>query len=75
MRAILLEEYGLPKDLTIGDVSKPVPNDEEVLIRIHSASINDWDWGLVRGKPFVLIKFFINDNQNKKSHHSKGYSA
>lgn len=54
MKAILLKEYGLPDVLEIGDVEKPVPNENEVLVRIHSASINDWDWGLVRGKPFVI---------------------
>tara|TARA_R100000353_G_scaffold174498_1_gene142591 strand:- start:125 stop:1096 length:972 start_codon:yes stop_codon:yes gene_type:complete len=54
MKAILLKEYGLPNILEIGEVSKPIPNDEEVLVRIYSASINDWDWGLVRGKPFVI---------------------
>lgn len=58
MKAILLKEYGLPNDLEIGEVAKPVPNDKEVLVRIHSASINDWDWGLVRGKPFVIRLFF-----------------
>ena len=75
MKAILLKEYGLPTVLEMGNVAKPVPKENEVFVRIHAASINDWDWGLVRGKPFVLIKFFINDNQNKKSHHSQGYSA
>ena len=54
MKAILLKEYGLPNVLEIGEVAKPVPNEKEVLVRIHSASINDWDWGLVRGKPFVI---------------------
>jgi NADPH:quinone reductase-like Zn-dependent oxidoreductase len=58
MKAILLKEYGLPNDLEIGEVAKPIPNDNEVLVRIHSASINDWDWGLVRGKPFVIRLFF-----------------
>ena len=58
MKAILLKEYGLPNSLEIGDVAKPVPNDKEALVRIHSASINDWDWGLVRGKPFVIRLFF-----------------
>jgi NADPH:quinone reductase-like Zn-dependent oxidoreductase len=58
MKAIIFKEYGLPNDLEIGEVSKPIPNDEEVLVRIHSASINDWDWGLVRGKPFVIRLFF-----------------
>ncbi len=58
MKAILLKAYGLPNLLEIGEVAKPVPNDEEVLVRIHSASINDSDWGLVRGKPFVIRLFF-----------------
>ncbi|REL38583.1 NAD(P)-dependent alcohol dehydrogenase [Rhodohalobacter sp. SW132] len=58
MKAILLKEYGLPDVLEIGEAENPVPNDEEVLVRIHSASINDWDWGIVRGKPFVIRLFF-----------------
>lgn len=58
MKAILLEEYGLPHDLKIGDVAKPVPKNTEVLVRVHSASINDWDWGLVRGNPFIIRLFF-----------------
>ena len=58
MKAIILKEYGLPNLLEIGEVEKPIPNDKEVLVRIHSASINDWDWGLVRGKPFVIRLFF-----------------
>jgi|SRR5690554_290130 len=57
MKAILLKEYGLPNVLEIEEVEKPIPNDKEVLVRIHSASINDWDWGLVRGKPFVIRLF------------------
>ncbi|MEA1785457.1 NAD(P)-dependent alcohol dehydrogenase [Arenibacter sp. GZD96] len=58
MKAAILKEYGLPNVLEIGEVAKPVPNDKEVLLKIHSASINDWDWGLVRGKPFVIRLFF-----------------
>ncbi|MEX0769445.1 MAG: NAD(P)-dependent alcohol dehydrogenase, partial [Balneolaceae bacterium] len=58
MKAIILKEYGLPNVLEIGEVAKPIPTDKEVLVRIHSASINDWDWGLVRGKPFVIRLFF-----------------
>lgn len=58
MKAVLLKEYGMPNVLEIGQVAKPIPNDKEVLVRIHAASINDWDWGLVRGKPFVIRLFF-----------------
>ena len=58
MKAILLKEYGLSNDLEIGEAAKPVPTENEVLVRVHSASINDWDWGIVRGKPFVIRLFF-----------------
>ncbi len=58
MKAILLEKYGVPDDLEIGVAEKPIPKDDEVLVRIHSASVNDFDWGLVRGKPFVTRLFF-----------------
>lgn len=58
MKAILLKKYGLPNVLEVGEAAKPIPNDKEVLVRIHSASINDWDWGLVRGKPFIIRLFF-----------------
>lgn len=58
MKAIILENYGLPVDLVIGDVAQPVPKDTEVLVKVHAASINDWDWGLVRGKPFIIRLFF-----------------
>ena len=42
--------------LEIKDVAKPIPNDEEVLVTVHSASINDW--GLIRGEPFEIRQFF-----------------
>ena len=58
MKAILLKEYGPPNKLKIGEVSKPIPKDDEVLVRVHSASINDWDWGLIRGNPFIIRLFF-----------------
>jgi len=58
MKAVLLKEYGLPNVLEIGDVEKPIPNENEVLVKIHSVSINDWDWGMVRGIPFVIRLFF-----------------
>jgi NADPH:quinone reductase-like Zn-dependent oxidoreductase len=58
MKAILLKKYGLPNGLEVGEFAKPIPKDDEVLVRIYSVSINDFDWGLVRGKPFVIRLFF-----------------
>ncbi len=53
MKAIVYEKYGSPDVLHLKEVEKPAPKDNEVLIKVHAASVNDWDWGLLRGKPFV----------------------
>ncbi len=53
MKAIVWTKYGSPDVLHLGEVEKPTPKDNEVLIKVHAASINSWDWELLRGKPFV----------------------
>lgn len=35
--------------LELAEVEKPVPGDDEVLVKVHAVSINDWDWGLLQG--------------------------
>lgn len=53
MKAIVYERYGPPDVLQLKEVEKPTPKDNEVLIKVHAASINSWDRELLRGKPFV----------------------
>ncbi|MBD3275788.1 MAG: zinc-binding dehydrogenase [Candidatus Marinimicrobia bacterium] len=54
MKAIVLTEYGVKDVLKLQEVDKPVPEDDELLIKVCASSVNDWDWGLMRGKPFVI---------------------
>jgi NADPH:quinone reductase-like Zn-dependent oxidoreductase len=54
MKALVFTEYGPPDGLQLKEVKKPIPKDDQVLIKVHAASINDWDWCLVRGKPFYI---------------------
>jgi NADPH:quinone reductase-like Zn-dependent oxidoreductase len=53
MKAIVFTRYGPPDVLELRDVAKPVPKDGEVLVRVHAASINDWDYGAMQGTDFV----------------------
>ena len=53
MKAIVYTKYGTPDVLELKEVDKPAPKDNEVLIKVHAAAINDWDWGLLQGKPFL----------------------
>jgi NADPH:quinone reductase-like Zn-dependent oxidoreductase len=54
MKAIVCEKYGPPDVLQLQEEEKPIPKDDEVLIRIHAASINKGDWYALTGKPFMV---------------------
>ena len=54
MKAVVMERYGTPDVLELRDVAKPTPKAGEVLVRVHAASINDWDWAMLQGAPFVV---------------------
>ena len=53
MKAIVFQQYGSPDHLILKEIEKPVPGDNEVLIQVHAASINEWDWGIIHGAPFI----------------------
>jgi NADPH:quinone reductase-like Zn-dependent oxidoreductase len=53
MKAIVYERYGSPDVLELREVETPAPKDDEVLIKVYAVSINDWDWNLLQGIPFM----------------------
>jgi len=53
VKAIVYTKYGPPDVLELKEVEKPTPKDNEVLIKVHAASVNSWDWDLLRGTPFL----------------------
>jgi NADPH:quinone reductase-like Zn-dependent oxidoreductase len=54
MKAAVYSRYGPPEVVHIEDVEKPVPKDDEVLIKVRTASVNPYDWHFVRGMPYPL---------------------
>jgi len=54
MKAIVYRCYGSPDILEFADVEKPAPADDEVLVKVHAASVNPLDWHYMRGSPYIM---------------------
>jgi NADPH:quinone reductase-like Zn-dependent oxidoreductase len=54
MKAILFRCYGSPEVLQLEEVAKPVAKDDQVLVKIHAASVNPIDWHVMRGSPYIM---------------------
>ena len=54
MQAIVQDSYGSAEVLQSRDIDKPEIGDDEVLVRVHAASIHVGDWILMTGSPFVM---------------------
>lgn len=53
MKAIVHEQYGPPEVLELKEVAKPNVGEEEVLVKVHAAAINAYDWRILRANPFL----------------------
>ncbi|MCA9946252.1 MAG: NAD(P)-dependent alcohol dehydrogenase [Anaerolineales bacterium] len=53
MKAVVYTEYGTPDVLNFEEVQKPIPGDDEVLVKIHAAAITAGDVIVLKGEPFV----------------------
>jgi NADPH:quinone reductase-like Zn-dependent oxidoreductase len=53
MKAIVYHEFGSPDVLRIEEVDKPVPNDNQLLIKVRAVSVNPLDWHFMEGTPYI----------------------
>jgi NADPH:quinone reductase-like Zn-dependent oxidoreductase len=54
VKAVVLQRYGGLDALELKDLPTPRPKADQVLVRVHAASINDWDWAIVQGDSLVV---------------------
>jgi NADPH:quinone reductase-like Zn-dependent oxidoreductase len=58
MKAAVRLKYGPPQEvLSITEIDKPTPKDDEVLIKVYAASANRTDYHILTGKPFIMRLF------------------
>jgi len=58
MKAIVWTKYGPPGALQLKEVEKPTPKDNEVLVKVHAASVVYSDWAFVRGES-ILVRLML----------------
>jgi NADPH:quinone reductase-like Zn-dependent oxidoreductase len=56
MKAIVQESYGSPDGLKLREIEKPLVGDDDVLVRVRAASINAYDWGMMKRLPHLIAK-------------------
>jgi NADPH:quinone reductase-like Zn-dependent oxidoreductase len=54
MKAIVYDSYGSPDVLRLNEIEVPAAGKDDVLIKVHAASVNAADWHLLRGEPYAM---------------------
>ena len=57
MKAIIQKQYGTPDVLQLVEVEKPVPADNEVLVKIHATTVTATEAVFRQGKPYISRLF------------------
>jgi NADPH:quinone reductase-like Zn-dependent oxidoreductase len=65
MRAVVYDKYGPPEVLRLDDVERPVPKEDEVLVKIHATTVTRTDCGWRSAKPF-FVRYFIGLRRPKR---------
>ena len=53
MKAIVYENYGSPGVLEFKEIAQPTVKDDEILIKVHAASVTPLDWHMLTGTPYI----------------------
>ena len=57
MKAAIRRKYGDTKHITIEEIERPIPNQNQVLIKVHATTVNRTDCANLSAKPFIMRLF------------------
>ena len=67
MRAVIFERYGPPEVLRVGDVERPVPNEQEVLVKVHASTVTRGEAMSVRSDELRITRLLTGIRRPRKT--------
>ena len=75
MKAVVYTDYGPPDVLEIRDIKKPVPDNDQVLVKVRATSVNPYDWHFIRGTPYIMRAMMVGLRKPKDPRLGVDYSG
>jgi NADPH:quinone reductase-like Zn-dependent oxidoreductase len=67
MRAVVHDRYGPPEVLRVAEVERPVPKDDEVLVRVHASTVTRGDAMGVRSVEYRFTRVFTGIRRPRRT--------
>ena len=75
MRAVIQERYGPPEVLRVGDVERPVPGADEVLVEVHASTVTRGDAMGVRSEDYRFTRVFTGIRRPRRTDFGSEFSG
>jgi NADPH:quinone reductase-like Zn-dependent oxidoreductase len=75
VRAVIHDRYGPPEVLRVGEVERPVPKDDQVLVRVHASTVTRGDTMGVRSKEYRFTRVATGIRAPRKTGHGTEFAG
>ena len=75
MRAVVHDRYGPPEVLRVAEVERPVPKEDEVLVRVHASTVTRGDAMGVRSADYRFTRVFTGIRRPRRTSHGTEFAG